>query len=281
MSFTTLKTVFKKRETHFHIAFWLLYFSTINAYWTDNWFDRELRPTWVSQFAIIFFPIFLYLNAFWLIPTFLRVRKWFQYLFLTGIIIFAFEFLRCLLHLIWMPSEEPFITAFVTEFNSFDNLIFGRLSPAILALQFSFAYRLSADWFRHHWNQKTASHESNQDEGSSVASFKTYYSIKKRGGIELIQLTDIVYFKAQGDFVLAVGKDNRKHVINSTLSKIESEVDPLKFFKINRGEILNKSYVENYESYIKNRLKIVLSAYDAELYTSNSRTPQFRKWLQQ
>ncbi|MEL6809864.1 MAG: LytTR family DNA-binding domain-containing protein [Bacteroidota bacterium] len=285
MNISTLKSIIRKRETHFHIAFWLFYFSSINAHWRTDWFDRSLRPETVSQFSILFFPVMLYLNAFWLIPNFLRARKWIQYIVVTGLVLFGFEFIRCSLHVVFHPTDEILGKAFITEFNSYDNLIFGRLNPAFLCLQFSFAYRLSRDWIEQFWQTKDSSEETEIEITSLPANrmhkrYKTSYFIKKKNGLQMLATEDIVYFKAQGDFVLAMDKNRRKHIINSTLVKIEEEMDPSSFFKINRSEILNKTYVVNYESYIKNRLKIALKSYEDTLYTSNSRTPEFRKWLQ-
>lgn len=284
MYISEIKMLFNKKETYFHLAFWCFYFATINASWTDNWFDRSLRPESVSQFAILLFPLFLYLNAFWLIPAYLKKRKWIQYAVITSILIIGIEFSRSLLYIIAMPFEGSFVSAFIAEYNSYDNIVFGRLNPIILSLQFSFAYRLTRDWFLHHKliEKLRSSNLEQLKANQSVVETNTYrssFSIKKRKKVLVINVCDIVYFQAQGDFVLAINKDGSKHIINGTLSKIENEVDPNYFFKINRSEILNKDYVANYEAHIKNRLKIALLPFEAILYTSNSRTPSFRKWV--
>ncbi len=284
MYISEIKMLLNKKETYFHIAFWCFYFATINANWTDNWFDRSLRPETVSQFAIILFPIFLYLNAFWLIPVYLKKRKWIQYTIITSILIIGIEISRSLLYIIALPYEGSFESAFIAEYNSYDNIIFGRLNPIILCLQFSFAYRLTRDWFYHHKlieKLRTSKIEQPQDSHSipEDRTYKSSFSIKKRKKVIVLNTSDILYFQAQGDFVLAIDRNGSKHIINGTLSKIESEVDPNNFFKINRSEILNKDFVANYETHIKNRLKIALHPFEAILYTSNSRTPSFRKWV--
>jgi len=109
---------------------------------------------------------------------------------------------------------------------------------------------------------------------------KTTFSIKKREGIVLLKTEDIVCFLAQGDFVLAVDKDNRKHIINDSLTRIENQIDKHVFFRINRSEIINRNSVIKYNQHIKNRLAITLTDYKQILYTSNSRTPDFRIWIE-
>lgn len=138
--------IYRNKEIYFHIIFWILYFATIHANWIENWFDRGLRPESVSHFAIVLFPLFFYFNAFWLIPKYLKQRKWLFYIVITSTIIIGIECFRILLYVLVNGINESFNTSIIKEFNSFDNIIFGRLNPIIICLQFSFAYRFTRDW---------------------------------------------------------------------------------------------------------------------------------------
>lgn len=146
MNNSKIKSIIRNREIYFHILFWFFYFATIHAVWTNNWFDRSLRPGTVSQFAILLFPTFFYFNAFWLIPKYLKQRKWLHYIFITAIISILIECFRIFMHLAINGVSASFYLAFIKEFNSYDNIIIGRLTPIILCLQFSFAYRFTRDW---------------------------------------------------------------------------------------------------------------------------------------
>ena len=143
MKFTIFRDLSKHKEIYVHILFWMFYFSTINAVWANNWFDRSLRSETVSQFAVVLFPLFFYFNAFWLIPKYLKQRKWFRYIFITTLIIITVEFLRIFLYISINGINDSFSSAFIREFNSYDNIIFGRLNPIVICLQFSFAYRFT------------------------------------------------------------------------------------------------------------------------------------------
>ena len=146
MNHSKIRKVFKNKEVYFHLLFWIFYFATINAVWTNNWFDRNLRPETVSQFAILLFPLFFYFNAFWLIPNYLKKRKWLHYIMITVVVILLIECFRILIHITVNGFETSFYLEFLTEFNSYDNIILGRLNPIFLCLQFSFAYRFTRDW---------------------------------------------------------------------------------------------------------------------------------------
>lgn len=109
--------------------------------------------------------------------------------------------------------------------------------------------------------------------------FKNTFTVKKRSGVYLLKMQDVSYFQAQGDFVLAIDKGNNKHILNHSLSAVEEFVDPKKFFQINRSEIVSIDAILKYSPYTKNRLAITLSAPSIDLFTSNSRTPDFRIWV--
>jgi len=141
-----LKTLLAKKEIYFHIVFWILYFATINVDWTENWFNRDLRTGSISQFSVILFPMFFYFNAFWLIPKFLKQRKWLKYIMFTSIIILILEGFRALIYSAFHPIEDNFFNSYLVEINSHDNIITGKLTPIFLCLQFSFAYRFTRDW---------------------------------------------------------------------------------------------------------------------------------------
>ncbi|MBW1299064.1 LytR/AlgR family response regulator transcription factor [Aquimarina litoralis] len=109
--------------------------------------------------------------------------------------------------------------------------------------------------------------------------YKSTFSIKKRDGVFLLKVSDIVYFQAQGDFVIAIDILKRKHIINESLAQIESQLNGNLFYRINRSEIINKNFILKYDKHIKNRLLIVLQEIDTIVYTSNSKTSSFKKWV--
>jgi len=112
------------------------------------------------------------------------------------------------------------------------------------------------------------------------AAYKKRFSIKKKGGIKLLNTDHIICFEASGDFCFAYDMNNEKHIVNYALGDISEKVDPQKFFRINRSEIINIEYIEKIESHFKNRLLIKMSAFNKDLFTSSSKTKEFRLWLE-
>jgi len=110
--------------------------------------------------------------------------------------------------------------------------------------------------------------------------YKQRFTIKKKGGIKLIETQNIACFEANGDFCQAIDEKGQKHVINFTLSDIEKKVDPSKFFRINRSQLINIAFIEKIDPYFKNRLSIKMAGLADALLTSGTKTPEFRKWIE-
>ena len=110
-------------------------------------------------------------------------------------------------------------------------------------------------------------------------SYKQRFTIKKKDGIKLINTREIACFEANGDFSMAFDNKGSKHIINDTLSNIEEKIDPRKFFRINRSQIINIDFVEKIESHFKNKLAITILNISNTMFTSSKTTPAFRKWI--
>lgn len=111
--------------------------------------------------------------------------------------------------------------------------------------------------------------------------YKKRFVIKKSKGIQLLNVVDISLISASGDFCMATDADGKRHAISQNLGSIVQQLNPSKFFKINRSEIIHIDYILNIESHFKNRLLITMQGVDEKVMTSSSTTADFRKWLEQ
>ena len=115
---------------------------------------------------------------------------------------------------------------------------------------------------------------------ASQKEYKKRFTIKKTSGIFLLKTQNIIYFLAENDLVFAIDNKGKRHVINYRMSDLEELLDPTKFFRINRGEIVHIEYIEKMEAYFGNRLVIHLPGVKEGLKTSGPKTAAFRKWLE-
>ena len=110
--------------------------------------------------------------------------------------------------------------------------------------------------------------------------YKKRFVIKKASGIQLLNAIDIALITASGDFCLVNDKNGKRHTISQNLGSIFLQLNPKKFFKINRSEIVNIDFIEKIESHFKNRLLISVKNHKEKVMTSSSTTSDFRKWLE-
>lgn len=97
---------------------------------------------------------------------------------------------------------------------------------------------------------------------------------------EMIPINNISFFNIEDGLVFAVTKDNkRKPITVTTLNRLEEMLNPMKFFRINRSEIVNIDEIESFEPYIKDRLAIKILKSNVILYTSNTKSSYFRTWI--
>ena len=111
--------------------------------------------------------------------------------------------------------------------------------------------------------------------------YKKRFVIKKAKGIQLLNVSEISTIEASGDFCIATDFQGKRHTISQNLGVIHQQLQPTKFFKINRSEIINIDFIDNIESHFKNRLLITMTGLKEKAMTSSSTTSDFRKWLEQ
>ena len=81
--------------------------------------------------------------------------------------------------------------------------------------------------------------------------------------------------------IFAYDEKGNKHLLSETiLTAIEKQLNPADFFRINRGELIQKKYIEKIERYNKNSLSIKLKGYNNYVKTSQSQTTLFREWME-
>lgn len=268
-------------EVGIHLAYWSFHFTSVNTHWDANWTDHSARD--VAQLTVLMFPFICYLNAFWLIPKYLKGNQWGRYLSATVFLLLVLEVFRSLAFVLFNPIEADFETAYFQEFTSRDNLLFGVPNSLLFAILFSMIYRFTRDWITHQKQGNGAEQspvEKDQVSVTGTSSFRQTLQARRRDSTFLLQVKDIAYLQSQGDFVMAIDREGQSYMLSQTLTVLETWLDPRNFFRINRSEIVNAQAILKFSNHTKDRLAIALKHPEEVLYTSNSRSPEFRKWLE-
>lgn len=98
--------------------------------------------------------------------------------------------------------------------------------------------------------------------------------------IKSIPAEDIAYFYADEKMVFLCTFDARNYIVDYTIDKLESGLNPEAFFRINRRFIINIKAIKEMYSYPKSRVKIELNpACNYETIVSIERSAKFKQWL--
>lgn len=100
--------------------------------------------------------------------------------------------------------------------------------------------------------------------------------------IKKIEVSDIAYFFAMDKNVFITTFDDHSYPADSSLDKLEPELDPSKFFRINRKYIINMEAISGMVAYSRGRIKLDLKPAPDEkepIVVSIERCPDFKNWL--
>lgn len=115
---------------------------------------------------------------------------------------------------------------------------------------------------------------------NSVENFKERFAIKIGQHIKLISLKDISCFYSENKSTYILTNEGRSYLLEDSLEKMEVELNPSMFFRINRKYIVKVSSIEDIVAYSNSRLKVKLtnSSLD-DLIVSREKVKDFRRWI--
>ncbi|MEO8771507.1 MAG: LytTR family DNA-binding domain-containing protein [Ferruginibacter sp.] len=97
-----------------------------------------------------------------------------------------------------------------------------------------------------------------------------------------IQTDEVAYFYADNKTTYLVDRKANKFVINFSIEKLESLLDPYYFFRVNRKIIVHSKMIDLGKPYMNSRLKLSLKnfSHEEEIIVSRERVAAFRKWAE-
>jgi DNA-binding LytR/AlgR family response regulator len=98
--------------------------------------------------------------------------------------------------------------------------------------------------------------------------------------IKIVEIKDVAYFYIDEKIVFGVTFTKDRYPMDLSLDQLEKQLDPGRFFRINRGFIISLESIETMITYSKARIKIKLKPpCELESITSTERSAEFREWL--
>ena len=109
---------------------------------------------------------------------------------------------------------------------------------------------------------------------------RSRFLVKQGQAIKALPVEEVAYFLAEEGVVFLYSFQGKRFTINYTLEQLEEQLDPAKFFRINRHFMVNVEAVQEVRPYFKGRLYLVVKPeLKQELIISSSRASSFKQWL--
>jgi len=112
------------------------------------------------------------------------------------------------------------------------------------------------------------------------SNYKTRFLIPKADELVPVHVNDIAFFYAEDKVVFLVSVSGERFIINFSLDQLENNLDPQKFYRINRHQIIANSNILKIHNYYNYRLKIELKInMNQEFIVSKAKVSEFKNWL--
>ena len=116
----------------------------------------------------------------------------------------------------------------------------------------------------------------------NTARFKERLLIKRGQQLSYLKTESTAYCYADGKLCYAVDFSSNKYLLESNLSQLEEQLQPNKFYRINRHLLINIEAVSKVHVWLGGRLKLeLLPSTNSDTVVSRERVNGFKEWLGQ
>ncbi len=110
--------------------------------------------------------------------------------------------------------------------------------------------------------------------------YKERFLVKSGQYLNYVPVKEIAYFYSEDGITFVQCLNGKKYIIEYTLDQLESTLNPVDFFRINRQVILRPEAIRKIATWFNSRLKVDISpANELNLIVSRDRVGEFKKWL--
>lgn len=111
--------------------------------------------------------------------------------------------------------------------------------------------------------------------------YKTRFLVNKGSSLIVIDIEDIAYFYTEDKLVFLITHDNKKYSLNTTLDKLENELEPQKLYRANRQYLVSVQAISEIHNHFNYKLKLKLAPkpISEDVIISKSKSADFKNWI--
>ena len=111
-------------------------------------------------------------------------------------------------------------------------------------------------------------------------SYRTRFLIAGVDKFWALQVSDIAYFYSENKITFAVTKSGQEHIIDLSLTRLEEQLDPRRFFRANRQVIVCIDAIVHAAPYFNGRIILhVKPIHKDKITVSEEKVSSFKMWL--
>lgn len=111
--------------------------------------------------------------------------------------------------------------------------------------------------------------------------YRERFSVKVGTNIKLVETSQIECFFSENKVSFIHTKEGKNFIVDFTLDALEMRLDPKKFFRINRSQIIQLDAIKEITVYSNSRLRVILHSYNREeMIVSREKVNDFKDWLE-
>lgn len=110
--------------------------------------------------------------------------------------------------------------------------------------------------------------------------FKSRFLVKMGEKMISVETENVSGFMANSGLVYLITNGGKKYLMDQTLDEITKELDPEKFYRVNRQFILAYSAIESVHKFGKSKLLVETNfTHDDQIIVSSEKATAFKQWL--
>jgi len=110
--------------------------------------------------------------------------------------------------------------------------------------------------------------------------YRKRFLVSKRDAFFSIPVSDVAYIYFETKLTYVVTFDKKEYAVNFTLDKLEEELNPEHFMRVNRQAIVNMNAIHSLENYFGGKLVVKLQPqFDVKYVVSRAKASIIKQWL--
>lgn len=110
--------------------------------------------------------------------------------------------------------------------------------------------------------------------------YRQRFLVAEKDGYITVPVSEISYISTDSGLARLYLKNKRQYHIDMALDDIDTQLDPLQFFRATRQQIVNISSVRRISNWFNRKIRIILSEYpDAEIVVGKDKVTRLKQWL--